>query len=314
MAGQQQSRAGRIFVATPTKLTTWLDCPERYRLTYVDRMPKGPPWAHNSVGASLHNALRDWYLLPVPERTPDAAATLVRQDWIDLGFRDAAQSEQWRERAARMAARYVAGLDSTDEPVGVERSVAFRTDHLALNGRADRIDRRTSPEGQEELVVVDYKTGRHLLSVADVRSSLALAIYAVAAARTLRAPCRRVELHHLPSGEVLTWEHDESALQRHIERAHQIAADASRAEREAERRREDDPDAYVADLFPPRRGIQCSYCDLVANCAAGLEETNGELPTPWAVLDVWPPEASAGEPFPAEAARTGRSGSRTSRS
>ena len=49
-----------------------------------------------------------------------------------------------------------------------------------------------------ELVVVDYKTGRHLLSTDDARSSLALALYALAAGRVLRRPCHRVELHHLP--------------------------------------------------------------------------------------------------------------------
>ena len=37
----------------------------------------------------------------------------------------------------------------------------------------------------------------------DVRSSMALALYALAVARTFRRPCLRVELHHLPTGEVV---------------------------------------------------------------------------------------------------------------
>ena len=42
----------RLFVCTPTRLLTWLDCPRRYRMTYVDRPAprKGPPWAHSSFG------------------------------------------------------------------------------------------------------------------------------------------------------------------------------------------------------------------------------------------------------------------------
>ena len=39
----------------------------------------------------------------------------------------------------------------------------------------------------------------------DARSSMALALYALAAGRALRRPCHRVELHHLPTGEVLAW-------------------------------------------------------------------------------------------------------------
>ena len=97
----------------------------------------------------------------------------------------------------------------------------MKTDRLAVSGRIDRLDRRG-----DELVVVDYKTGRHILSTDDARGSLALAIYAMAAARTMRRPCRRVELHHLPTGEVVVWEHSDETLERHLGRAHEIAAEA----------------------------------------------------------------------------------------
>ena len=61
----------RLYSCTPTRLATWLDCPRRYRMSYLDRPapPKGPPWAHNSVGASVHNALAGWWRLPLSRRT-----------------------------------------------------------------------------------------------------------------------------------------------------------------------------------------------------------------------------------------------------
>ena len=86
-----------------------------------------------------------------------------------------------------MVEGYVARLDPADEPVGIERTVATRTDMIVLSGRIDRLDARPTEAGTE-LVVVDYKTGRHLLTVDDVRGSLALALYALAAARVLRRP------------------------------------------------------------------------------------------------------------------------------
>ena len=48
-----------LFVCTPSRLTNWLDCPRRYRMTYLDRPSpqKGPPWAHYTVGAAVHLAL-----------------------------------------------------------------------------------------------------------------------------------------------------------------------------------------------------------------------------------------------------------------
>ena len=208
-AAEQLSFGGmpqKLYACTPTRLTSWLDCPRRYRMTYLDRPPppKGAPWAHNSLGASVHNALAGWWRLPLPGRTVTAAGDLLQAGWIAQGFADERQSARQRARARAMVESYVATLDPADEPLGVERTVATRTDRIAVSGRIDRLDERlAAPAGGErgtELVVVDYKTGRHLLSTDDARSSLALALYAVAAARSLRRPCHRVELHHLPSG------------------------------------------------------------------------------------------------------------------
>ena len=225
----------RLYPCTPTRLSAWLDCPRRYRMSYLDRPPppKGPPWAHNSLGASIHNALAGWWRLPLTQRTVAAAGTLVDRGWIDEGFADQSQSVRHRERAIAMVEGYVAGLDPADEPLGVERTVATRTDKIAVSGRIDRLDARPAEAAGAagtELVVVDYKTGRHLLTADDVRSSMALALYALAAGRALRRLCHRVELHHLPTGQVLTWSHTDESLARHLGRAEDIAEECAAAD------------------------------------------------------------------------------------
>jgi hypothetical protein len=73
--GEQLGFAGmpeRLFVCTPSKLGAYTDCPRRYRYGYVDRPapPKGPPWAHNSLGASVHTALKNWYATSADRRDP----------------------------------------------------------------------------------------------------------------------------------------------------------------------------------------------------------------------------------------------------
>jgi RecB family exonuclease len=260
----------RLYSCTPTRLATWLDCPRRYRMSYLDRPapPKGPPWAHNSVGASVHNALAGWWRLPLSRRTPAAAGALVTQGWIGEGFAGDAQSASYRDWARSLVEEYVGELDPADEPVGVERTVATRTDKIAVSGRIDRLDARPYADGAEgtELVVVDYKTGRHVLSVDDARSSLALAIYALAASRALRRDCRRVELHHLPSGQVLAWEHTDESLSRHLRRAEDIAAECADADEwmRAPLARE-----QYDEVFPPRTGPACGWCDYLRNCPEG---------------------------------------------
>lgn len=258
----------RLYSCTPTRLTTWLDCPRRYRMSYLDRPvpPKGPPWAHNSLGASVHNTLAAWWRLPLPRRTVDMAGALLEQGWLTEGYANDAQSARYRDWARQLVQGYVTGLDPGDEPVGVERTVATRTDLIAVSGRIDRLDARTLPGEGTELVVVDYKTGRHVLTVDDARSSLALALYALAAARTAHRECRRVELHHLPTGQVLAWEHTRESLLRHLRRAEEIAAECAGAD---ERMRAPLPREKYDEVFPPRPSPACGWCDYLRHCPEG---------------------------------------------
>jgi len=276
----------RLYPCTPTRLSAWLDCPRRYRMAYLDRPPppKGPPWAHNSLGASIHNALAGWWRLPLAERTVAAAGRLIDRGWIDEGFADETQSVRYRERAIGMVEGYVARLDPADEPVGIERTVATRTDTIVLSGRIDRLDARpteTATEAGTELVVVDYKTGRHLLTVDDARGSMALALYALAAARALRRPCYRVELHHLPSGRVLAWSHSDESLARHLGRAEDIARECAAAD---ELVRDGLPPDRYDEVFPPRPSASCGWCDYLRHCPEGAAAAITRRP--WDGLDL----------------------------
>ncbi|MDP9391978.1 MAG: PD-(D/E)XK nuclease family protein [Actinomycetota bacterium] len=256
----------RLFSATPSKLAAFADCPRRYRHAYVDRPTpaRGPAWAHNTVGAAVHAALRSWWDLPVERRTPAAARQLLYTAWSQNGFRDADQAGRWRARAAGWLTDYVAGLDRTDEPIGNERTVGATTERLALSGRVDRIDRRG-----DELVVVDYKTGRSVCTDDEARGSPALAVYVLGVRRTLRRPCSRVELHHLPTGTVASFEHTDRSLANHVRRAEDIAVDITQAT-EALAAGED-PDA----AFPAVPGTQCSWCDFRPSCPTGRAAVPG---------------------------------------
>ncbi|MEU6728680.1 PD-(D/E)XK nuclease family protein [Nonomuraea wenchangensis] len=288
----------RLYSCTPSRLNAWLDCRRRYRFSYLDRPQpsKGPAWAHNSVGASVHNALAGWWREPYERRTPLTAAVLLTNGWITEGFRDAEQSGRWLARARDLVSGYVATLDPADEPVGVERTVATRTKVIALSGRIDRLDRRG-----DELVVVDYKTGRRPLTQDDARGSLALAAYAVAASSMLRTPCHEVELHHLPTGEIVQWRHTDESLARHLRRAEELASEAAEADEryraavaapakgrtaprgQAARTSAPSPAGASArpfvgpaavppeidELFAPSPGPICSWCDFRRHCPEG---------------------------------------------
>lgn len=286
-------------------------------MTYLDRPApaKGPPWAHNSLGASIHNALANWWRLPRGERTVPAAGALLERGWIGEGFADDTQSERHRRRAKVIVESYVAGLDPDAEPVGIERTVAMKTELIAISGRIDRLDDRQpghdasevpAQAGQDDrraagrdvpgesgtgqartagasqaigadrqLVVVDYKTGRQPLTVDDVRSSMTLALYALAAGRVLRRPCQKVELHHLPTGQVLAWNHSSESLDRQLGRAEQIAIECAQAD---ERFRAEPDTARGDETFPPQPGAWCGWCDYRAHCQEGRQAAPARRP------------------------------------
>jgi len=269
----------RLMVATPSKLAAYEDCPRRYRFAYLDRPapPKGPPWAHNSLGASIHTALRNWYEVPPGRRGPAQLPALLKATWVREGYRDVEQERDVWRRALRWLESYVGSMPA--EPLGVERVVAARTPVMAFHGRADRIDARPS----EGMVIVDYKTGRTEPGEGEARGSAALALYAFAAARVFHRPCQRVELHHLPTGTVAAAELSDDSVARRVRRAEATATDIRAAERAAAAGT--DPD----QAFPTTPGPQCGWCDYRRACPAGRALPGKE---PWAGLAQYPVAAT----------------------
>ncbi|HWD02634.1 MAG TPA: PD-(D/E)XK nuclease family protein [Amycolatopsis sp.] len=269
----------RLTKVSPARLSTFDDCPRRYRLTYLDRPTpqRTGPWAHSTLGAVVHNALRALFDLPAAKRTAQRAMALVGEHWKDGGFADAEQAARYRARARCWVGDYVEDHDVSDDPVGLERwisapvSTTGGAPTFIIEGRADRIDRRDG-----ELVIVDYKTGRREPDEFEARASQALAMYAVASARTLRMPCTKVELHHLPSGTVAAAEHTTDSLRRHLQRAEQTAADLRLATDTL------DAGADGDTLFPARPERRCSWCDFRPSCPAGQQAAPAAQP--WDLL------------------------------
>lgn len=263
-----------LYPASPSRLLAFLDCPRRYRFAYLDRPQpsRRSQRGHTSVGTSVHNALRDWWDLPLPERTPAAGARLVREDWVAVGFRDAAQSLQWRERSAGAVTAYLRGVDPASQPRGIERTVSFVTGGMRVSGRIDRLDERGG-----ELVVVDYKTSRIPPRDDDARTSLALALYAAALWKMWRSPVLRVELHHIPSGGVARHTHTRESIARKVEQARQIAGDAALADADHAEH------GAASHAFPAVTGPICGWCDFRAHCPEG--QAAGPEHSDWAALD-----------------------------
>lgn len=260
---------GKLVRVTPARLGTWAACPRRYRMAYLDRPTpsRSGGWAHSTLGAVVHNVLRAFFEFPDDLRTPERAALLIHRYWSSEGFQNAAQAADYRARAEKWVTDYVRELEPGFTPLAVERWVSAPLETIIAEGRVDRIDQR------DELVIVDYKTGRHGLTTGDASKSLALAMYALASERMLHQRCRRVELHHVPTGRVDAWEHTEDSLAEHLSRAQTLASELAQAS--------ENPSG-ADESFPPSTGRHCAWCDFRAHCPEG-QQAAAEIPS-WALL------------------------------
>ena len=256
-------------------------------MTYLDRPPppKGPPWAHNSLGASVHNALAGWWRLPRAGRTVAAAGDLLDGGWIDQGFASDAQSAAVRATGA--AAWWSATRRRSTRPrsrwAWSARWAPAPSRSCCRAGSTGWMSAAARP-GDRELAVVDYKTGRRPLTTDDARTSMPLALYALAAARMFRRPCRRVELHHLPTAHgARLGAHRRGTLARQVRRAEEHRGRV-RGRRRAVPGRAARP-AEVDEVFPPRPGPGLWLVRLPRSCAPRDRRPRPRA-SPWDGLDA----------------------------
>ena len=254
----------RLFSCTPSRLTAWSDCPRRYRFAYVDRPtpPKGPPWAHNRWAPPCTGARGPWSL-PTEDRTR-ASARLVGHAG-SAGFRDDNQEAVWPANARRRWSSGTRGLDPADDRAASSApSPCVPIGSLTGPRRPARPARRR-PGGRR----LQDRPAR--ADTDDARGSLALAVYAAAAARTLRRDVSGSSCTTCRRGDVISWEHSESRTgpaprpgPRHRRRGGRGPAGGVRRRRRA--------------AFPPRPGSMCGWCDFVRTARRVRPRPGASLP------------------------------------
>ena len=267
----------RLLQAAPSRLVTYLDCPRRYRFSYLDRPPppKGPPWAHNSLGAAVHTALANWWKLPAAaahgRREPASCSTTpgcptasaTRRSATPPGSAPATMVDGVRRRArpCRRANRGRADGRAEDRP---RRAV-----------RPGRPDRRPGERGagdrrlQDRAPPAHRRRRPHVAGAGGVRRrgrAHAAPRAAVASSCTTCRPARCV-----------AWEHTDEGLARHIRRADSIAAEIAELDL---RFRAGVSEAEADAMYPATVSSLCGWCDYNRVCSAGSAAASPRDPGP----------------------------------
>lgn len=264
----------RRIALSPSRASDFRQCPLKYRLRAIDRVPETPS-AAATRGNVVHAALEALYDLPPRERSPERATELVGPAWDRLVVERPGLAEAFDdpERAALLAgaeslvqAYFRLENPAAFEPESCESRVEVELDDgVLLRGFIDRID--VAPNGA--LRVVDYKTGRVPSVMREQSALFQMKFYALIVLRTRGIVAKQLRLLYLSGGEILTYEPDADELLR-FERTLSAMWRAIRA-------------AGATGDFRPNPGQLCNWCDYRALCPA-FGGTTPEYPG-WPELD-----------------------------
>lgn len=234
-------------------------CPLKYRLRAIDRIPETP--SRDAVrGTVVHAVLESLYGLPSAERVPERAAALVRPAWqrtlAERPESEVVLGEEGLEPFLAEVSRLVHDYYRLENPTGFdpdscESLVEVRlADGSELRGYVDRID--IAPDGR--MRVVDYKTGRAPAPDAEQRALFQLKFYALIIYRARGVVPAQLRLLYLRTGEILTYapEADELVRFERVVSALRTAISAAG----------DNGD------FAPQPGWRCRFCDYRPLCPA----------------------------------------------
>jgi putative RecB family exonuclease len=165
---------------SPTKISTFLACPLKYRWTYVDERGR---WylrakSYYSFGTTLHKVLQRFHDGgDTGVMTTEEGLAAYEESWIDAGFTSAEEMQEAFGEGREILERHFEEAAKTPHEAKVlfvEKQ--FRMpfgDDFDLVGRIDRVDEY--PDGSLE--IIDYKSGRDHVFAEEVESDLAMGIY-----------------------------------------------------------------------------------------------------------------------------------------
>ncbi len=238
---------------SPTKITTYLACPVKYRWTYIDSRGKFYLRAKSyySFGSSLHRVLERFHdSNDTGVTTTDEVMTAYEESWIDAGFPSAEAMAEAFSEGKEILQRHVEEQfirPREAKTVFVERQLRYDMGEFALIGRIDRMDEY--PDGTLE--VVDYKSGRQGVEQDEVQNDLAMSCYQLLVKRKYPEQKVQATIIALRTRDSATASLEEKTLNEFESSVHQLGLEMLNRDYE--------------DLTPVKKPL-CERCDFLPLC------------------------------------------------
>lgn len=251
-----------------SKVSTFIQCPQKYKFSYVERRPRPGGNMFASIGTAAHAVAEDLINEHVDARKVGRLdrgriPELLRKAWADNDLpgteEDFSTALAWLNRWADLE-----GEIHFEQVVGTEIKFKIKLPcGTEITGIIDRVDRDLTT-GRHE--IIDYKTNRSLYSAIDLENSLQLSTYALAGRKLFDE-----------GDPLLTYTMFAHGVRQRTTRTaaridatgHYLSAAASVMQ--------------AARKFPAQLSVLCGWCDYAGDCPAyqaGLTKEHDEIEGP----------------------------------
>lgn len=234
-----------------SQIDAYIQCPLKYYYMYVLKIPPKPN-ASLSFGITVHNTLRDFYLLfkhskeglgldSVP--TENELLSLFDKHWISTGYQSKKHEMQRKENGISMMKEFYRKMFSEESnPYMLEENFTGHVDDSLFVGKIDRIDLVEMNGSVPVVDIIDYKTGK-VKDANDLRNDLQLPLYTMFAQMSYGFKVRNAKYIFIEHGEEKEVDISEKKIEKAKEKLLSVIEKIKRGE------------------FKPERGHTCMYCE-----------------------------------------------------
>jgi DNA helicase-2/ATP-dependent DNA helicase PcrA len=245
-------RSPEPLTLSPSALSGYRTCPQRYLFGYLWSLREGPK-AAMSFGAVMHTTIKRFVeQLRKGVKLPfDEVQRIFETEWSSKGFEDAYQEEEYKKDGVEQLRAFHEGM-MAELPQALAQEKAFELpldNNVIIKGRIDQIN---SLGNKRDVEIVDYKTGRPRKD-ADAKKDLQLSLYALAVREILELEPARLVFHYLQNNQRQETTRDAKQLDEAQKIVQEAAADIRAGE------------------FPSKRGFICRNCAYRPICPAHEE-------------------------------------------
>lgn len=236
----------KSMLLSPSKINCFTSCALKYRLKYIDRVPKeARPTPNLSFDRSIHFALRDYHENYEPGRVKvNPFRGILNKYWISDGYADAEEEERFKVRANIMLEEYFKGLDGQENPVMFEVGAKWSWNGVDTVVQIDRVDRL--PDGKLE--IIDYKTGKKVPDERVINEDASLLNMFLAANQKWPGQVAKVSYHFMANNKRYSLTPGESDFQAHKLKMADLVGAINKNE------------------FEPKKGSLCAWCEFYGPC------------------------------------------------